>query len=81
MAFLLRSFCSCGWRAMANTFAVVTEGAPDTLEYRVFFEKDGHRVSPFHDIPLVANAERGTYNMVSNFFYLFIYCYCFVLIF
>jgi len=27
-------------------------GAPDTLEYRVFIQKDGHPVSPFHDIPL-----------------------------
>jgi len=39
-------------------------GSPDTLEYRVFFEKDGKKISPFHDIPLVANAEKGTFNMV-----------------
>lgn len=37
-------------------------GEPETLEYRAFFEKDGVKVSPFHDIPLVAS--EGVYNMV-----------------
>jgi len=33
-------------------------------EYRVFTEKDGKVVSPFHDIPLFANEERTVLNMV-----------------
>ncbi|KAI9479288.1 Inorganic pyrophosphatase [Coemansia sp. RSA 989] len=39
-------------------------GQPNTLEYRVFIEKDGKVVSPFHDIPLFADEANGIYNMV-----------------
>ncbi|KAI9303310.1 inorganic pyrophosphatase [Cunninghamella echinulata] len=39
-------------------------GAPNTLEYRVYYEKDGLPVSPFHDIPLFANEEKTIFNMV-----------------
>ncbi|KAG2176603.1 hypothetical protein INT44_007267 [Umbelopsis vinacea] len=39
-------------------------GAPNTLDYRIFFEKNGVPVSPFHDIPLFANAEKTIFNMV-----------------
>lgn len=37
---------------------------PFTLEHRVYIEKDGQIVSPFHDIPLYANAEKTILNMV-----------------
>lgn len=37
---------------------------PYTLEHRVYIEKDGVPVSPFHDIPLYANAEKSILNMV-----------------
>lgn len=47
---------------MAYTTRVV--GQPDTTEYRVFIEKDGQVVSPFHDIPLFADEANGIYNMV-----------------
>nr|ASF90240.1 hypothetical protein SPAR06738 [Bartheletia paradoxa] len=39
-------------------------GAPNTLEHRIYIEKDGKPVSPFHDIPLFANEARTTFNMV-----------------
>ncbi|KAK4050160.1 Inorganic pyrophosphatase [Microbotryomycetes sp. JL201] len=39
-------------------------GAANTLEYRVFLEKDGKVVSPFHDVPLFANEERTILNMI-----------------
>ncbi|KAH8550830.1 inorganic pyrophosphatase [Umbelopsis sp. PMI_123] len=39
-------------------------GAANTLDYRIFFEKNGVPVSPFHDIPLFANAEKTIFNMV-----------------
>ena len=39
-------------------------GAPHTLEHRVFIEKDGVPVSPFHDIPLYANEQQTILNMV-----------------
>jgi len=35
-----------------------------TLEHRVFIEKDGKVVSPFHDIPLYVNEEKTILNMV-----------------
>ncbi|KAJ2162739.1 Inorganic pyrophosphatase [Coemansia sp. RSA 552] len=41
-----------------------TVGEPNTLDYRVFIEKDGQVVSPFHDIPLFADEANGIYNMV-----------------
>jgi len=42
----------------------VQAGDKDTLDYRVFFEKDGARISPFHDIPLWADKEKGILNAV-----------------
>jgi len=44
------------------TTSVVSEvGQPD---YRVFFEKDGKRISPWHDIPVEVDAEKGIFNCV-----------------
>jgi hypothetical protein len=39
-------------------------GAPFTLEHRVYIEKDGVPVSPFHDIPLYANEQQTILNMI-----------------
>nr|O13505.3 RecName: Full=Inorganic pyrophosphatase; AltName: Full=Pyrophosphate phospho-hydrolase; Short=PPase [Komagataella pastoris]CAA04453.1 inorganic pyrophosphatase (pyrophosphate phospho-hydrolase) [Komagataella pastoris] len=39
-------------------------GAANTLENRVFIEKDGQVVSPFHDIPLYADESKKVLNMV-----------------
>jgi hypothetical protein len=39
-------------------------GAPNTLEHRVYIEKDGVPVSPFHDIPLYANQQQTILNMI-----------------
>ncbi|KAI8092839.1 inorganic pyrophosphatase [Halteromyces radiatus] len=39
-------------------------GALNTLDFRLFYEKDGVPVSPFHDIPLFANEEKTILNMV-----------------
>lgn len=39
-------------------------GAKNTLDYKVFIEKDGKVVSPFHDIPLYADEANGIFNMV-----------------
>ena len=38
--------------------------APHTLEHRVYIEKDGVPVSPFHDIPLYANQQQTVLNMI-----------------
>ncbi|KAF1836663.1 inorganic pyrophosphatase [Decorospora gaudefroyi] len=49
-----------------NTMSYTTRkiGAPNTLEHRVFIEKDGQLVSPWHDIPLYANEQQTVLNMV-----------------
>ncbi|CEH18515.1 inorganic pyrophosphatase [Ceraceosorus bombacis] len=48
-----------------SDFKVRQVGAPNTLDYRVFFE-DGQKkpISPFHDIPLFANEAKTVLNMV-----------------
>lgn len=45
-------------------YSVRKVAAPYTLEHRVYIEKDGVPVSPFHDIPLFANQEQTILNMV-----------------
>lgn len=45
-------------------YTVRKNGAPNTLEHRVYIEKDGIPVSPFHDIPLYANEQQTVLNMV-----------------
>ncbi|KLT40372.1 pyrophosphatase-domain-containing protein [Cutaneotrichosporon oleaginosum] len=48
----------------ASEYSVRQVGAPNTLDYRVFIEKDGKVVSPFHDIPLYADESQGILNMI-----------------
>jgi hypothetical protein len=48
----------------ASTFTARKIGAPHTLEHRIYIEKDGVPVSPFHDIPLYANEQQTVLNMV-----------------
>jgi inorganic pyrophosphatase len=49
---------------MASQFKVRKVGAPNTLEHRIYIEKDGVPISPFHDIPLYANEAQTILNMV-----------------
>lgn len=49
---------------MASEYSVRKVGAPNTLEHRVYIEKDGVPVSAFHDVPLYADQEKGILNMV-----------------
>ncbi|KAB8302448.1 hypothetical protein EYC80_005858 [Monilinia laxa] len=49
---------------MASKYTVRKIGAPNTLEHRIYIEKDGVPVSPFHDIPLYANEQQTILNMV-----------------
>ncbi|KAL1923562.1 uncharacterized protein VTP21DRAFT_8542 [Calcarisporiella thermophila] len=39
-------------------------GAANTIEHRVYLEKNGTPVSPFHDIPLYADKEKNIFNMI-----------------
>ncbi|RDA88201.1 hypothetical protein CP532_6793 [Ophiocordyceps camponoti-leonardi (nom. inval.)] len=49
---------------MASPYTLRKVAAPNTLEHRVYLEKDGLPISPFHDIPLYANQEQTILNMV-----------------
>ncbi|OKL57617.1 Inorganic pyrophosphatase [Talaromyces atroroseus] len=48
----------------AMSYSVRKIGAVNTLEHRVYIEKDGVPISPFHDIPLYANEQQTVLNMV-----------------
>ena len=48
----------------SNGYAVRKNGAANTLEHRVYIEKDGVPISPFHDIPLYANDQQTVLNMI-----------------
>ena len=47
-----------------SSYTVRKHGAPNTPEFRMYLERDGVPVSPFHDIPLYANDQQTVLNMV-----------------
>lgn len=49
---------------MPSPYSIRKIGQPNTLEYRVFVERDGVPVSWFHDIPLFANEQQTVLNMI-----------------
>lgn len=49
---------------MTSEYKTRKVGAPNTLEHRIYIEKDGVPVSPFHDIPLYANEQQTVLNMI-----------------
>lgn len=49
---------------MASRYTVRKIGAPNTLEHRIYIEKDDVPISPFHDIPLYANEQQTVLNMI-----------------
>ena len=46
------------------TYTTRKIGAANTLEHRVFIEKDGQLISSWHDIPLYANEQQTVLNMI-----------------
>jgi len=46
------------------SYTVRKIGQPNTLEHRVYIERDGVPISPFHDIPLYANEQKTILNMI-----------------
>jgi inorganic pyrophosphatase len=49
---------------MASKFSVRKIAAPNTLEHRIYIEKDGVPISAFHDVPLYANEQQTVLNMI-----------------
>lgn len=52
------------YTTMAPQYTARKIGAANTLEHRIYIEKDGVPVSPFHDIPLYANEQQTVLNMI-----------------
>jgi nucleosome-remodeling factor subunit len=46
------------------SYSIVERGSPNTLEYKVYFANESGFISPFHDIPLYADADKTTFNMI-----------------
>ena len=55
---------SMSYGKQPSEFGVRKIGAPNTLEFRAFIEKDGQPMSPFHDVPLYANEQQTVLNMI-----------------
>lgn len=60
----LRLSSSLSFSAMSSAYTTRTVGAANTLEHRIYLEKDGKPISPFHDIPLFANEQQTVLNMI-----------------
>ena len=55
---------SMSYGKQPSEFSVRKIGAPNTLEFRAFIERDGQPMSPFHDVPLYANEQQTVLNMI-----------------
>jgi len=48
------------------SFTTVNAGEVETTTFRVFFEKEGKRISPWHDIPLVHDVNKKIFNYICE---------------
>ncbi|XP_049804112.1 inorganic pyrophosphatase isoform X1 [Schistocerca nitens] len=48
----------------SKMYSTVERGAPNSLEYRIYFKNEKGPISPLHDIPLYADAGNKIFNMV-----------------
>jgi len=51
-------------REMAAQYTPRIIGSPNTFEHRVYIERNGNVISPFHDLPLFADPNNGIFNMI-----------------
>ena len=47
-----------------DTYSAEERGEQNTDTYQVFIKDADGPISPFHDIPLIANSEANTFNIV-----------------
>ncbi|KAH8548740.1 inorganic pyrophosphatase [Umbelopsis sp. PMI_123] len=50
--------------ARMSTYATRVRGTRNTPSHRIYIEQGGKAISPFHDIPLLADADKKIFNMV-----------------
>jgi inorganic pyrophosphatase len=46
------------------SYSIRKIGQANTLEHRVYIERDGVPISSFHDLPLYANEQQTVLNMI-----------------
>jgi inorganic pyrophosphatase len=51
---------------MTSGITTTSAGEEGTTDYRLFFVKDGQKISPWHDIPLFADKEKHIFNYVCE---------------
>merc|ERR1712126_333836 len=63
--FLLRNFVtSIPYKMPVDKYKAEEKGEANTESYQVFIKDDDGPISPFHDIPLVANGDSNTFHVV-----------------
>lgn len=50
--------------SFAKMYTTVERGCPNTTDYRMYFRDENGPISPFHDIPLLADPSNKIFNMV-----------------
>lgn len=50
--------------ARMSTYVTRVRGTRRTPSHRIYIEQDGKPISPFHDIPLLADADKNIFNMI-----------------
>ncbi|XP_026468523.1 inorganic pyrophosphatase-like [Ctenocephalides felis] len=51
-------------RKSPKMYTIEERGAPNSLDYRIYFRDEHGPISPLHDIPLYADEEKKIFNMV-----------------
>merc|ERR1712119_107420 len=61
---LSSSLNSIFFQTAKMSYNLIHKGTLNTTDYRIFYEKDGKIISPFHDIPMMSGSAPNTFNMV-----------------
>lgn len=59
-----RTSSSMAYSKQAATYVARKVAVPHTLDHRIYIEKNGVPISPFHDVPLYANEQQTVLNMI-----------------
>lgn len=51
---------------VSRKYSITTEGTEGKEDFRIFFHKDGKKISPWHDIPLWADSAKSAVNFICE---------------
>merc|ERR1711964_823050 len=54
------------YKEWCSYYKHIEEGTKGSLDYKMYFEYEGNRISPWHDIPLYANPEKTVVNFICE---------------